>query len=80
MITNEESQFNFKDGLQTKQAVNQVTDIAPTKAELTTSFGTPASRGAGFVGTVNDNAGGANMFFVTSDGTDYFWVLTTKAL
>lgn len=60
-------------------AVNNVNDTTPTLAELTTSFGTPASRGAGFVGIVNDAAGDTNVYIVASSGTSYFWLKMTKA-
>lgn len=72
-------QSNFSDGINTVVAVNNVHDSAPTEAELITSFGPIASRGAGFVGFVNDAAGGTNFYLVGSDGTDYFYTKMTKA-
>lgn len=72
--------INFPGGVQVKIAVNNVNNTTPTLAELTTSFGAPTAVGAGFVGVVNDAAGGANFFIVASDGTNYFWTLMTKAL
>ena len=47
-------------------------DTAPTAAELTTSFGAVGTVGAGFVGVVNDAAGGTNFYIVASDGTSFF--------
>lgn len=73
-------QSNFSDGINTAVAVNNVHDTAPTAAELVTSFGSAASRGAGFVGVVNDAAGGTNFYVVSSDGTDYFYTKMTKAV
>lgn len=67
-------------GVYTEMAVNNVNDTTPTLAELTTSFGAPATRGAGFVGVVNDAAGGTNFFIVGSDGTNYFFLKMTKAV
>lgn len=67
-------------GLRTKQAINNVNDTTPTAAELTTSFGTPASVGSGFVGIVKDNDADTNCFVVVSNGTSYFYHKFTKAL
>lgn len=63
-------------GVTTKVAV---TDTAnpPTQAELVTAFGVCATNGAGFIGVLNDAAGGTNVYFVYSDGTNYFYVLGT---
>jgi len=71
---------DFKLGIKTRVAVNNVNDTTPTNAELITSFGTCASNGAGFVGVVNDAAGGTNFYLVATDGTTYFWTKMTKAL
>ena len=67
-------------GVRTKQAINNVNDTTPTAAELTTSFGTPASVGTGFVGVVKDNDADTNCFVVVSNGTSYFYLKFTKAL
>jgi len=66
-------------GVRTKQAINNVNDTTPTAAELTTSFGTPASVGTGFVGIVKDNDADTNCFVVVSNGTSYFYLKFTKA-
>lgn len=68
------------DGLKTKVATNNVNDTTPTAAELITSFGAASAVGAGFVGVVNDNAGGTNFYIVATDGTSYFYLKMTKAL
>jgi NACalpha-BTF3-like transcription factor len=52
----------------------------PTDAELDTAFGTPAVAGAGFIGTLDDNGGGANFYFVASDGANWWYVAGTKAV
>lgn len=67
-------------GVRTKQAINNVNDTTPTAAELTTSFGTPASVGTGFVGIVKDADADTNCFVVVSNGTSYFYLKFTKAL
>jgi hypothetical protein len=67
-------------GLRTKQAINNVNDTTPTAAELTTSFGTPASVGSGFVGVVKDADADTNCFVVVSNGTSYFYLKFTKAV
>ena len=66
-------------GVRTKQAINNVGDTTPSAAELTTSFGAPATVGAGFVGVVKDNDADTNCFVVVSNGTSYFYLKFTKA-
>lgn len=66
-------------GVRTIQAINNVNDTTPTAAELTTSFGTPASCGSGFVGIVKDNDADTNCFVVVSNGTSFFYLKFTKA-
>lgn len=66
----------FTSGLKTKVAVTNTAN-PPTQAEMVTAFGAAATTGAGFVGVLNDNAGGTNEYFVWSDGTNYFYVAGT---
>jgi hypothetical protein len=66
-------------GVRTRMAINNVNDTTPTLAELTTSFGTPASVGTGFVGIVKDNDADTNCFVVVSNGVSYFYLRFTKA-
>lgn len=66
-------------GIRTKQAVNNVHDTAPTKAELTTSFGDPATLGRGFIGTVDDADGNTNGYLVYTSDADFFFLKFTKA-
>lgn len=66
-------------GIRTKQAINNVGDTTPSAAELTTSFGAPATVGAGFIGIVKDNDADTNCFIVLSNGTSYFYHKFTKA-
>ena len=67
-------------GVRTKQAINNVNDTTPTAAELTTSFGAPATVGSGFVGVVKDADADTNCFVVVSNGTSFFYLKFTKAL
>lgn len=67
-------------GIRTKMAINNVNDTTPTAAELTTSFGTPAAVGSGFVGVVKDNDTDTNGFLVFSNGVSYYYLKFTKAL
>ena len=66
-------------GIRTKMAINNVNDTTPTAAELTTSFGAPATVGSGFVGIVKDADADTNCFVVVSNGTSYFYLKFTKA-
>ena len=67
-------------GVRTKMAINDVNDTTPTAAELTTSFGAPATVGSGFVGIVKDNNADTNCFVVVSNGTSFFYLKFTKAV
>jgi hypothetical protein len=67
-------------GVRTKMAVNNVNDTTPTNAELTTSFGAPATVGTGFVGIVKDNDTDTNCFVVVSNGVTFYYLKFTKAL
>lgn len=71
---------SFPLGLKTKQAVNNVNDATPTAAELTTSFGAPATLGRGFVGTVDDNDGDTNGFIVWCSDASFYFLKGTKAV
>lgn len=74
------SQVTLADGFNTKCTQGNVHDTTPTAAQLITEFGTAASRGAGFIGTVDDAAGSTNFYLVATDGVAYFWTKMTKAL
>ena len=67
-------------GIRTEMAINNVNDTTPTAAELTTSFGTPAAVGSGFIGIVKDNNTDTNGFLVFSNGTSFYYLKFTKAL
>jgi hypothetical protein len=55
------------------------TSNPPTDAELDTEFGTPATVGAGFMALLDDNGGGANVYLVLSDGTNWWYQALAKA-
>lgn len=81
VYTTDFATFNFKDkGIQTAYSAADVTAAAPTDAELDSAFGAPATLGAGFVGILNDNAGGVAEFVCWTDGTNWFYTAGTKAL
>lgn len=69
------------DGINVKQAVNNVTEAAPTAAELTTSFGPIASLGRGFIGTVDDADADATLrvFLIFTTDAGFYWIAGTKA-
>lgn len=67
-------------GIRTRQAINNVNDTTPTAAELTTSFGAPATVGSGFVGVVKDADADTNCFVVVSNGVSYYYLKFTKAV
>ena len=56
------------------------TSNPPTDAELDGELGTPAAVGAGFMALLNDNGGGANVYLVLSDGTNWWYEALTKAV
>ena len=69
----------FSEGIKTKNSIADVS-VLPTADELNTAFGTPAAVGAGFVSTLNDNNESANFYLITSDGSNWWYSLMTKAL
>lgn len=62
------------------QSVGEVTDVAPTAAELTAAFGEPASVGRGFMATIDDGGADASVYLVVSTGTSWFYAPLTKAV
>jgi len=61
------------------QAVDDVHDTTPTDAQLDTAFGTPASLGRGFIGTLDDASGETNFYICITTDNSWFWTLMTKA-
>lgn len=63
---------NCAAGLKTVVAVTDVAD-PPTQANMVTAFGAAATAGAGFIGFLDDAAGGANTFLCVSNGTNWYY-------
>lgn len=58
-----------------------LTDGSPTDAQIDVIVGTtPALKGAGYKVTIKDTDGTGRLYFIESDGTDWYWVVFTKAL
>lgn len=70
---------NFENGVRTVQSVANVTEAAPTDAELDAAFGTPASLGRGFIGTVDDNDGSNASVLVWTTDSAWFHVVGVKS-
>lgn len=67
-------------GIRTIQSVANVTEAAPTDAELDSAFGTPATLGRGFLATIDDNdADLASILVWTTDASCYH-VVGTKSI
>lgn len=69
--------LNASAGVRTKYSTANVTDGAPTAAEMASACGTASS---GLTCVINDANGGTSEFFVWSDGTNWFYVAGTKGL
>ena len=53
----------------------------PTEAEINTITSlTPVTAGAGWTQTIIDTDGTTLLYRVESDGTDWFYIVTTRAL
>lgn len=70
---------NFSAGINTRQVMANVDDTTPTEASLTSAFGTPASLGRGFIGTIDDNDGDTNGFLVWTSDASWYFLKGTKA-
>lgn len=57
-----------------------LTDGAPTYVEITNVLGTAASRGSGFRTVIKDTNGTGLMYFVASDGTNWYYWSGTQAV
>ncbi len=71
---------NCAAGLNTIQAVTDVHDTTPTDAELDTAFGTPATVGRAFIGTVDDADGDTNFYICASSDASWYYLKMTKAV
>lgn len=65
--------------LNTGKVQYSANDVAnpPTEAEMTTAFGTPATRGAGWMGVIWDGGAGANFYLCVSNGANWSQVALT---
>ncbi len=66
----------FIDGIQTDFSFDNLS-ATPTDAELKSAFYDPAPEG--FMGIVDDDGNGTDMYLVIGDGLDYFYLKFTKA-
>lgn len=66
-------------GLRTIQAVDNVNDTTPSDAELDTAFGTPATLGRGFIGTIDDADGDTNFYLCLTSDASWYFLKFTKA-
>jgi hypothetical protein len=57
------------------QSVANVTEAAPTDAQLDSAFGTPAALGRGFIGTVDDNDGSTASVLCWTTDSAWFHVV-----
>jgi len=51
----------------------------PTDAELDSAIGTPATVGAGYTALLDNSGAGSNVYYVASDGTNWWYTAMTKA-
>lgn len=65
--------------LHVQQSVANVTS-PPSDAELDSAFGTPATLGRGFIGTVDDNDGDTTMWLCITSDASWYYIATTKAV
>lgn len=64
-------------GVNVPQSVANVTEAAPTDAQLDSAFGTPAELGRGFIGTVDDNDGSTASVLCWTTDSAWFHVVGT---
>ena len=51
----------------------------PTDAEIDLAFNAPVIAGDGFIGVIDDDGAGANVWLCVSDGANWWYVALTKA-
>lgn len=64
--------FNYKTG--------SLTDGTPTASEINAILGTPSSKDAGWTARIKDSDGTGLIYYLINDGTDWYWIISTKAL
>ena len=70
------------DVLETYQMPNSDANVSnpPTDAELDAAFGQPAAVGDGYIAILDDNGAGTNVWFIASDGANWWHGALTKAV
>lgn len=68
------------DSIAVNYYIGSLTDGAPTAAEINVIIGTAAFRGAGITARIKDNDGTGLIYYLVSDGTNWYWISTTQAL
>jgi hypothetical protein len=69
-----------KSQLKCAQLVGSLTDGMPTAAEINAIVGTASDKKAGYQVTIKDSDGTGLLYKVESDGTDWYYIILTKAL
>lgn len=70
---------HFENAVRVPQSVANVTEAAPTDAQLDSAFGTPAVLGRGFIGTVDDNDGSLASVLCWTTDSAWFHVVGVKS-
>lgn len=63
--------FNYKTG--------NLTDGAPTEAEITAVVGSPSSKDNGWTARIKDTDGTGLIYYLITDGTNWYWIASTEA-
>ena len=80
-ITDISTNVNISGRLDVAQISASLTDGTPTDAEIDAATGTtPAAATAGWKVTIKDSDGTGLLYLVESDGSNWFYVVMTKAL
>jgi hypothetical protein len=69
-----------KGQIKNAQLTGSLTDGVPTITEINAIIGTASTKGAGYKVTIKDSDGTGLLYDIESDGTDWYYKLTTKAL
>ena len=64
--------FNYKTG--------SLTDGAPTTAEINAILGGAVGKGAGWTARIKDIDGTGLVYYLISDGLNWYWISSTQAL
>lgn len=64
--------FNYKSG--------SLTDGTPTEAEINVVLGSPGSKSPGWTARIKDTDGTGLVYYLVTDGTNWYWIASTTAL